>query len=197
MSIANERVPVAFETLRVRAEGAVLFAKATAVAALLDSDFEAGAPGSRTGSPLRRRRRAGGSEEVDEQLVDVLGLVVVDPVRGVGQALDAVEVGHVVVVGLSERRAEEAVAPAPDDQRRRRDGTDLPRRVAHREAVIVDHRRLRPRLRPRLDVTLYLLGRVRRLRVAQEVLEELPVIGSHVALGQPRELEVEEVPGPA
>ena len=80
MSIANERVPVAFETLRVRAEGAVLFAKATAVAALLDSDFEAGAPVSRTGSPLRRRRRAGGSEEVDEQLVDVLGLVVVDPV---------------------------------------------------------------------------------------------------------------------
>jgi hypothetical protein len=27
-------------------------------------------------------------------------LVVMDPVRGVGQALDAVEVGYVVVVGL-------------------------------------------------------------------------------------------------
>jgi hypothetical protein len=27
-------------------------------------------------------------------------LVVMDPMRGVGQALDAVEVGHIVVVGL-------------------------------------------------------------------------------------------------
>ena len=49
-------------------------------------------------------RLVGRGEEVDEQLVDALGLVVVDPVRGVGQALDAVEVGHVVVVGLGERR---------------------------------------------------------------------------------------------
>src|SRR5512132_1316291 len=71
---------------------------------------------------LRRRRRAGGGEEVDEQLVDALGLVVVDPVRGVGQALDVVEVGHVVVVGLGERGAEVAVLFAPDDQRGRRDG---------------------------------------------------------------------------
>ena len=31
---------------------------------------------------------------------DALSLVVVDPVRGVGQALDAVEVGHVVLVGF-------------------------------------------------------------------------------------------------
>jgi len=29
-----------------------------------------------------------------------LGGVVVDPVRGVGQALDAVDVAHVVVLGL-------------------------------------------------------------------------------------------------
>ena len=56
---------------------------------------------------------ARGREEVDQQLVDALGLVVVDPVRGVGQALDAVEVGHVVVVGLGERRAEVAVAFRP------------------------------------------------------------------------------------
>jgi hypothetical protein len=28
-------------------------------------------------------------EELDEQFVDALGLVVMDPVRGVGQALDA------------------------------------------------------------------------------------------------------------
>jgi len=42
----------------------------------------------------------GGSEEVGEQLRDTLGLVVVHPVRGVGQALDAVQAGHVIVVGL-------------------------------------------------------------------------------------------------
>ena len=42
----------------------------------------------------------GGGEEVREQLVDPLGLVVMDPVRGVRQALDAIEVGHIVVVGL-------------------------------------------------------------------------------------------------
>jgi hypothetical protein len=53
----------------------------------------------------RRRRlallgwRAGG-EEVGKQLVDAFGLVVMDPMRGVGQAFDPVEVGHVVAVGL-------------------------------------------------------------------------------------------------
>jgi len=39
-------------------------------------------------------------EKVGEQLVDALGLVVMDPVRSVGQPFDAVQVGHVVVVGL-------------------------------------------------------------------------------------------------
>ena len=39
-----------------------------------------------------------------------------DPVRGVGQALDAVEVGYVVVVGLGEFAAEVAIVLAPDDQ---------------------------------------------------------------------------------
>jgi hypothetical protein len=41
----------------------------------------------------------GGGEEAGEQLVDAFGLVVMDPMRCVGQALDAVEVGYVVVVG--------------------------------------------------------------------------------------------------
>ena len=63
--------------------------------------------------PLRVRSRLGGREELDEQLVDLLGLVVVDPVRGVGQALDAVEVGHVVVVGLGEVGAEVASRARP------------------------------------------------------------------------------------
>jgi hypothetical protein len=53
---------------------------------------------------------AGGSEEVDEQLCDALGLVVMDPMRGVGQALDAVEVGHVIAVRLGELGAEVAIA---------------------------------------------------------------------------------------
>jgi hypothetical protein len=65
---------------------------------------------NRTGSPsewLRCRRlaalgRAGGTEKIDEQLRDALRLVVMDPVRCVGQALDAVEVGYVIVFGLGE-----------------------------------------------------------------------------------------------
>src|SRR6476646_9167568 len=65
---------------------------------------------------------AGGGEEVDEQLVDALGLVVVDPVRRAGQALDAVEVGDVLSVGLGELGAEVAIALPPDHQGRRRDG---------------------------------------------------------------------------
>jgi len=42
----------------------------------------------------------GRDEEVSEQLGDALSLIVMDPVRRVGQALDAVQAGHVVVVGL-------------------------------------------------------------------------------------------------
>jgi hypothetical protein len=41
-----------------------------------------------------------GGEKVGEQLRDTFMPVVVDPVRGVGQALDAVEVGDVSVIGL-------------------------------------------------------------------------------------------------
>jgi hypothetical protein len=54
------------------------------------------APGARRGpwSVL------GGGEEANKQLIDALSLVVMDPVRAVGQALDAVEVGHILVFGL-------------------------------------------------------------------------------------------------
>lgn len=41
-----------------------------------------------------------GGEEVGEQLRHTFCLVVMDQMRGVGQALDTVEVGHVVAVGL-------------------------------------------------------------------------------------------------
>jgi hypothetical protein len=57
------------------------------------------APGARR-SPWSVLGWQGGGEKVGEQLVDALVFVVMDPVRGVGQALDAVEVGHVVVVRL-------------------------------------------------------------------------------------------------
>src|SRR5919204_5820894 len=59
------------------------------------------------------------AEEVDQQLVDPLGLVVMHPVRRVGQALDALEIGHVVAVGLREVGAEVGIALPPDDQCRR------------------------------------------------------------------------------
>jgi hypothetical protein len=42
----------------------------------------------------------GGGEEVGEQLRDALSLVVMDPVRCVGQPLDPVEIGHIVMVRL-------------------------------------------------------------------------------------------------
>src|SRR3954451_17959264 len=70
-------------------------------------------------------RSPSGREEVDEQLIDALGCVVVDPVRGVGQALDAVDVGDVLGLGLGEIRAEVAVLLAPDDEARRRDRLKL------------------------------------------------------------------------
>jgi hypothetical protein len=44
--------------------------------------------------------RLGGGEKVGEQLCDALGRVVMHPVRRAEQALDAVQVGHIVVVGL-------------------------------------------------------------------------------------------------
>ena len=69
-------------------------------------------------------------------------------------------------------------------------------RRSHRGAVVVDHRGRGAWLRPRLDIAIGLLLRVRRLGVAQEVLEELPVLRAHVVLGQVWEREVEEVPGP-
>jgi hypothetical protein len=65
------------------------------------------------------QRLCRGGEEVDQQLVDALGLVVMHPVRRVGQALHAVEVGHVVAVGLGEVGAEVGIALTPDHERRR------------------------------------------------------------------------------
>jgi hypothetical protein len=41
-----------------------------------------------------------GGEKLGEQLVDSVSLVVMDPMGGAGQPLDAVEVGYIVVLGL-------------------------------------------------------------------------------------------------
>jgi hypothetical protein len=48
----------------------------------------------------------GAGEQVDQQLVDAFGLVVMHPVRRVGRRSDAVEVEHIVAVGLREVGAE-------------------------------------------------------------------------------------------
>ena len=83
-----------------------------------------------TGGARRQSRRAPreaalSGEEVDEQLVNAFGLVVMDPMRRVGKSLDPVEVGYVIAVRLGEIGAEVGVALPPDHQRRRRDRTQL------------------------------------------------------------------------
>ena len=57
--------------------------------------------------PYRLRR---GAEEVDKQFVDAFSLVVMHPVRCVREALDAIEVGYVVAVGLGQFGAEVGIA---------------------------------------------------------------------------------------
>jgi hypothetical protein len=57
-----------------------------------------------------------GGEELGEEFCHALRRVVMHPVRGVGYALDSVEVGHIVVVGLCEFGAEVGVALPPDDE---------------------------------------------------------------------------------
>src|SRR5919201_1921347 len=95
-------------------------------------------------------------EEVDKQFVDAFGLVVMHPVRRVGQALHAVEVGHIVALGLGEVGAEVGIALPPDHQCRRRDRAKLCDGfllgLPYRGAVVVDHPGRCSRLRPRLDV---------------------------------------------
>jgi hypothetical protein len=76
-----------------------------APAARADCDYDPWSDGDRWSQGLTRRHSValgwfGGGEEVDEQLCDALGLVVMHPVRGAEQALNTVQVGHVVVVGL-------------------------------------------------------------------------------------------------
>ena len=59
----------------------------------------------------------GGSEEIDEQSLDALGLVVMHPMRGVRQPLDPNEVRHVVVIGLGQAAVPELwEAVQQDDQ---------------------------------------------------------------------------------
>src|SRR5437763_8736684 len=67
--------------------------------------------------------------------------------------------------------------------------------LSYRGAVVVDHPGCCPRLRPRFLIAVDFLLRVRRLRVLQEVSEEVPVSGVHYFLGQSRYRKEEEVPG--
>src|ERR671936_976622 len=140
-----------------------------------------------------------GGEEVDKQLVDAFGLVVMHPMRGFGQALDAVEVGYVVAVWLGEVGAEVGVTLTPDDQCRRRDGAKLRCSfflgLSYRCAVVVDHPGRCAGLRPRFLIAIDLLLRVRRVRVLQEVPEEVPVPGVNDFLGQSGHRKEKEVPG--
>src|SRR3954451_10473576 len=129
----------------------------------------------------------------------MFSLVLMHPVRRVRQALHAVEVRYVVAVWLGQFGAEVGIALAPDDQCRRRDRAKLCcgflLGLSYRCAVVVDHPGRCPWLRPRLDVAVEFLRRVRRVRVLQEVSEEVPVSRLHHALGHSRYREEEEVPG--
>src|SRR4051794_6240240 len=68
--------------------------------------------GHAQGLPLSRltRRAASAPEEVDQKLIDALRLVVMYPMRCVGEALNVVEVGHIVMIYLGQLGAEEAIA---------------------------------------------------------------------------------------
>src|SRR5207247_320815 len=80
-------------------------------------------------------------EEGDHQLVDALRGVILDPVAGVGDVLDA-EVGDPAIEALAEVDAEVAVFVAPDEERgagdRGRLAHGLARVAAEEAAVVVD-----------------------------------------------------------
>src|SRR3954451_21698823 len=92
----------------------------------------------------------GWGEKVGEQSCDALIRVVMDPVRGARYALDAVEVGYVVVIGLGQFGAEVPIVLTPDDQGRRGDRAQRRfgalRGLPHRGPVVVDHSRCGSRL---------------------------------------------------
>jgi hypothetical protein len=118
--------------------------------------------------------------------------------RGVGQALDAVQVGHVIAVGLGQFWAEIMIALPPNDQCGRLDRAKCRfgplGRGSYRGAIIVDHPGCCAWLRPCLDVAIDFLCRESRVGVAQEVPEEPPAVGVHDGLGKLRESKEEEVP---
>src|SRR5690242_19118193 len=104
-----------------------------------------------------------------------------DPVRSLGQALDAVQVGYVVVVRLSQFRSKVLISLPPDDQGGRLDRAKrlfgALGRGSYAGPVVVDHPGRCPWLLPCLDVAVDLLRRVGRMRVVQEVPEEMPAVG--------------------
>src|SRR4029453_13322939 len=127
-----------------------------------DSANKGAPPGAPSLSPASDARRSGtrvgplayAAAKKSMSSWYAFSLVVMHPVRRVGEALQPVEVGHVVGVGLGEVGAEVGIALPPDDQRRRRDRAELRcgflLRLPYRGAVVVDHPGPRPRLRPPL-----------------------------------------------
>jgi len=93
-----------------RAAAVAMFAEPTIVGTPAEREFAAGQGRQRgnLGAGSRRPRSPwsvfwwqGRGEKVGKQLIDALVLVVMDPVRGVRQALDTGQIGHVVVLRLS------------------------------------------------------------------------------------------------
>ena len=134
-------------------------------------------------------KKLGGSvgEEVDQQLVDALGRVVLHPVGGIGDALHA-QVGHPLIRRFGKLAAEVTIAASPQitivgagigfiAALRR------PRRAPQSCPVVVDHPGERPRLRPGLDVAFQVLVGERLFGVrAQRALGEREVVAPEQVL---------------
>ncbi len=79
-------------------------------AQLLFGAIYTGQPPTKAEVPNKNKRLCRGGEEVDEQLVDSFSLVVMHPVRRLGQASTG-RIGHVVACGW--RGAAEVRSPSP------------------------------------------------------------------------------------
>ena len=100
-ALAEVELDVAFHVLRRFSAGAVPCRKFWKYRQrLARTTLSASRSSGARRSLLSVLARLGRGEKVGEQLCDALGRVVMHPVRRAEQALDAVQVGHVVVVGL-------------------------------------------------------------------------------------------------
>ena len=99
-------------------------------------------------------------QEFDQRLVDRPGLVILDPVAGVSQSLDAV-VGNPVAWRVGQLASEVLVAFAPDDEHRAIDDGQVAGTfgsVAREGAIVVDGAGQRARLGDGGDVPPHVIG---------------------------------------